>query len=259
MVTNVIHHANAMSVLRDLADVSVDLVYIDPPFGTGITQNSHDMSYEDSSMNYMDFLRPHIIAVHRVLKSSGTMYLHLDWRYVHQARLYFDGFFGKENFLNEVIWSYNYGGRGKDRWPRKHDNILVYAKNAGQHVFDWDAIPRIPYKAPEMQRVGRTQEEAEERIARGQVPTDVWEMSIVGTNSKERTGYPTQKPLKLLERIVLASSPPAGTVLDVFAGSGTTGAAAHKHGRQFILADVNPQAIEVMKARFKDVAIDWRM
>jgi site-specific DNA-methyltransferase (adenine-specific) len=246
-----------MSVLSQLAPESVDLVYIDPPFGTNVTQNAHGMSYDDSSSGYEDFLRSCICVVHRVLKSTGTMYLHLDWRYSHLARVHGDVCFGASNFLNEVIWSYNYGGRGKDRWPRKHDNILVYAKHAGSHVFNWNDIPRIPYKAPEMQRVGRSPEEAAERIERGQVPTDVWEMSIVGTASKERTGYPTQKPLKLLERIVLASSPPGGLVVDVFAGSGTTGAAALKHGRSFVLADVNPQAIAVMKERFKDAEVAW--
>ena len=184
--------------------------------------------------------------------------MHLDWRHVRLGQWTCDLVFGEGNFLNEVIWAYNFGGRGKDRWPCKHDNILVYAKHVGDHLFNWDAIPRVPYRAPDMQRVGRSPEEAEVRIAQGQVPTDVWDMSIIGTNSKERTGYPTQKPVKLVERVVLASSPPRGIVMDVFAGSGTTGEAAHKHGRNFVLADANPQAIDVMKKRFKDVEVEWR-
>jgi len=256
---NTIHQATALSVLKATPDNSVDLVYSDPPFGTGVVQSSHGMAYNDVTLEYGAFLSQHLVEFHRVLKPTGTLYLHLDWRHVHIARLDCDQIFGTDNFLNEIIWSYNFGGRGKTTWARKHDNILVYAKHAGQHVFNYDDIDRVPYKAPDMQRVGRTPEDAEARIARGQVPTDVWEMSIIGTNAKERTGYPTQKPLKLVERIITASSPPGGLVMDVFAGSGTTGEAAHKHGRSFVLADTNPQAIEVMQRRLKDVPTDWRL
>ncbi len=249
----------ALSVLERQPDESVDLVYCDPPFGTGDVQKSHGMSYEDACDNHQCFLRRHLEEIPRVLKPTGTLYLHLDWRSVHYAWDECNIVFGHKNFLGEVVWSYNYGGRGRDFFAKKHDTILAYAKNKGEHVFNYDAIDRIPYKAPEMQYVGRTREEAEKRIAMGQVPTDVWDMSIVGTNSKQRTGYPTQKPLKLLERIVVASSPPGGLVMDVFAGSGTTGEAAHKHGRSFILADNNQQAIEVMRKRFKDWEdITWK-
>ena len=255
---NVVWHAQALAVLEHQPDDSVDLVYVDPPFGTGQKQASHGMEYQDPKLEYGAWLCKHLFEMYRVLKDTGTLYLHLDWRHVHVARLDCNGIFGTRNFLNEVIWSYNFGGRGKDRWPRKHDNILVYAKNAGLHVFNWDAIPRVPYKAPELQYVGRPKEEAEERIKRGQVPTDVWDMSIVGTSSKERTGYPTQKPLALLERIVLASSPQDGLVLDCFAGSGTAGEAAHKHGRQFLLVDDNQQAVDVMKTRFEGMEVTWK-
>ena len=255
---NIVHQAPALQVLKATADETVDLVYTDPPFGTGDTQAAHGMAYGDPKESYAAFLLTHIREFHRVLKTTGSLYLHLDWRQVHRARFACERIFGVDNFLNEIIWSYNFGGRGRDRWARKHDNILVYAKQAGQHVFNYDDVDRVPYKAPGMQRVGRTPEDAEARIARGQVPTDVWEMSIVGTNSRERTGYPSQKPLKLVERIVVASSPPGGLIMDVFAGSGTTGEAAHKHGRSFVLADTNPQAIDVMKVRLKDVPIDWR-
>jgi site-specific DNA-methyltransferase (adenine-specific) len=168
-----------------------------------------------------------------------------------------DEVFGPASFLNEVIWTYDYGGRGKTCWPKKHDSILVYVKDLEDYVFNWDAIPRVPYKAPEMQRVGRSLEEAEKRVALGKVPTDVWDISIVGTNAKERNGYPTQKPVKLVERAVLASSPPGGLVVDVFAGSGTAGEAAHRHGRSFTLADVSPWSYEVMKERFKDIDVNW--
>lgn len=248
-------HADALDVLRTTPDASVDLVYVDPPFGTGSKQVGRSGAYDDPDDALIVRDPWYIHEFHRVLKSTGTMYLHLDWRSSHYARLECDRVFGSTNFLNEVVWAYNYGGRGKDRWPRKHDTILVYARNVGDHVFDWDAVDRVPYKAPGMQHVGRSPAEAEARIARGQVPTDVWtDIPIIGTSSRERTGYPTQKPVRLLERIVVASSPPGGTVLDVFAGSGTTGAACLKTGRDCVLVDKNPQALAVMKERFGDVA-----
>ncbi len=247
---NTVYHDQALNVLGSLKDETVDLVYVDPPFGTGKVQAAHGMSYADSSNGYVEFITSHVKEFNRVLKASGTMYLHLDWRYVHWARIACDVHFGSENFLNEVIWAYDFGGRGKDRWPRKHDTILVYAKEAGKHVFNWEEIERIPYMAPGLQK-------DPERAAAGKVPTDVWWMSIVGTQAHERTGYPTQKPVKLVERAVVASSPPGGFVLDVFAGSGTTGEAAHKNQRSFLLADTSPWAIEVMKERFKDIEITW--
>lgn len=247
---NTVFHQNALSILTSQQEASIDLVYVDPPFGTGLVQSSHGMSYEDPSKDYTQFLGMHLTQIHRVLKPTGSLYLHLDWRFVHQAKIECDAVFGVHNFLNELIWAYDYGGRGKDRFPRKHDNILVYTRDVKQHLFNWDDIDRIPYMAPGLQK-------DPVRAAAGKVPTDVWWMSIVGTASKERTGYPTQKPVKLIERAVLASSPPGGIVMDVFAGSGTTGEAAHKHGRSFILADVNPTAIEVMKERFKSIDVVW--
>jgi site-specific DNA-methyltransferase (adenine-specific) len=263
---NTIYKSDAIDVLNKIADDSVDLVYTDPPFGTQSTQELHrqkdgriisKIGYSDRFDDYLGFLEPHLRGLHRVLKQSGAMYLHLDYRWVHYAKVLSDQVFGSDNFLNEVIWSYNFGGRGKDRWPAKHDTILVYAKKRGDHVFNWDAIDRIPYAAPAMQRVGRTKEEADKRIALGQVPTDVWRMSIVGTQSKERTGYPNQKPMKLIERAITASSPVDGIILDPFAGSGTTGSAAINVGRRFILSDNNDAAIEVMKSRFSGVEVDW--
>jgi site-specific DNA-methyltransferase (adenine-specific) len=263
---NVVYHANALSVLARMEDDSVDLVYCDPPFGTGHKQAlvrrkagevMSFIEFDDPNTNYIEWLRKHVEGLHRVLKLTGTLYLHLDHHWVHRAKVMCDEVFGPECFLNEVIWAYDFGGRGKDRWPRKHDNILVYVKEAGKHVFNWDAIPRVPYKAPEMQRVGRSPEEAEERIALGKVPTDVWDIGIIGTNAKERNGYPTQKPRLLVERAVLASSPPGGHVIDVFAGSGTTGEAAYINGRSFTLADTSPWAIEVMQERFKGMPVEW--
>lgn len=258
MNTNQIHHCTAMKLLRSLDDQSIDMIYTDPPFGTGDVQSMarrlggkviSKIEYSDKQEDYLDFLKGHLVEMHRVLKETGTMYLHLDWRWVHYAKVMCDEIFGYENFLNEVIWSYNFGGRGKDRWPMKHDTILVYVKKMGKHIFNWNDVDRIPYAAPELQYVGRSKEEAEKRIAEGQVPTDVWSMSIVGTASKERVGYPNQKPIKLMRRAIVASSPAGGTILDPFAGSGSTGAAAMSCGRNFILADASQQAIDVIKKR----------
>lgn len=259
MQVNCVHHGKALDFLRSLPDGSVDMVYTDPPFGTGDTQKMarkkagkivSNIEYSDRFENYLNFLEPHLVQLHRVLKETGTMYLHLDWRWVHYAKVKCDEIFGYDNFLNEIVWSYNFGGRGKDRFPQKHDTILVYAKELGRHTFNWDDIDRIPYAAPELQYVGRTREEAEKRIAEGQVPTDVWSMSIVGTASKERIGYPNQKPIKLIRRAIVASSNPGDIVIDPFVGSGSTADAALSSGRRFIVNDLSDDAINTMKKRF---------
>ena len=259
MLLNSIHFTSAANLLDSLDNGSVDMIYTDPPFGTGDTQTMSrkkagtiisKIEYSDKFSNYMEFLEPHLWAMHRVLKDTGTMYLHMDWRWVHYAKVKCDEIFGYDNFLNEIVWSYNFGGRGKDRFPQKHDTILVYAKNVGKHIFNWDDIDRIPYAAPALQYAGRTKEEAEARIAAGQVPTDVWSMSIVGTASKERLGYPNQKPIKLMKRAIIASSQPGDVVLDPFAGSGATAAAALEANRKFITCDTNEESIALMKKRF---------
>jgi len=261
---NRVHKCSASDLLASLPDSSVDLIYTDPPFGTGDMQTMSrkkggnvvsKIEYSDKYRDYLAFLDPHVRDMHRVLKDTGTMYLHLDWRWVHYAKVKCDEVFGYDNFLNEVVWSYNFGGRGKDRWPQKHDTILVYAKRAGKHTFNWDSIDRIPYAAPELQYVGRTKEAAEKRISEGQVPTDVWSMSIVGTASKERLGYPNQKPLKLVRRCIVASSNPGDVVLDPFVGSGTTCEAALQAGRSFVGCDSNSAAVEVMKRRFENLPV----
>lgn len=261
MKTNVIYHADSLQILTNLPDTSIDLVYIDPPFGTQKTQKLEQkrngkiiskIEYCDTHEDYLAFLEPYLCQIRRVLNQHGTMYLHLDVHWSHYAKVVCDRVFGRENFLNDIVWSYNFGGRGKNRFPQKHDNILVYAREFGKHTFNWDKIDRIPYSAPEMQYVGRTKEDAEKRIAAGQVPTDVWSMSIVGTASRERTAYPTQKPVKLVKRCIVASSNEGDIVLDAFAGSGTTVAAAIESNRKFIACDVSQEAISVMKRRFID-------
>ena len=260
------HHGSALDLLRSLPSQSIDLIYTDPPFGTGNMQTMNrkkagntvsKIEYSDKYDNYIEFLEPHLIEMHRVLKDTGTMYLHMDWRWVHYAKVISDSIFGIENFLNEIVWSYNFGGRGKDRWPQKHDTILVYTKDQGKHTFNWNDIDRIPYAAPELQYMGRTKEEAEKRIAEGQVPTDVWSMSIVGTASKERIGYPNQKPIKLMKRAILASSNVGDVVLDPFGGSGSTAAAALEVNRKFIINDSSLDAIQTMRKRFTDLDVKF--
>jgi site-specific DNA-methyltransferase (adenine-specific) len=254
-------------VLARLPDGCVDLVYIDPPFGTGQVRRLgsirtgagarervgfggrrypfevvSDYRYRDdmSLEEYLEFLRQCLSEVHRVLRTTGSLYLHLDFHASHYARVLLDELFGPERFLNEVIWAYDYGGRPKDRWPRKHDNILWYSKSA-RWTFNMADIDRIPYMAPGL--VGP------DKASRGKLPTDTWWLTIVPTNSAERTGYPTQKPLKLLERIVRASSNPGELVADFFCGSGTTGVAAKGLGRRYLLVDDNPDAVRITNQR----------
>jgi site-specific DNA-methyltransferase (adenine-specific) len=262
-----VHLAENLEFLRTIRDASIDLIYIDPPFGTGQTRRLQsirtgignktrsgfggrtytfdvvsDRSYGDemSLEEYLEFLYVRLFEIHRVLRPSGSLYLHLDFHTVHYARLILDEVFGSERFLNEIIWAYDYGGRPRDKWPRKHDNILWYAKS-DRWTFNRDDIDRIPYMAPGL--VGK------EKAERGKLPTDTWWMTIVPTNSRERTGYPTQKPVKLLERIVRASSNPGDLVADFFCGSGTTGVAARRIGRRVLLVDDNPEAVRIARER----------
>ncbi len=254
--------------LQQMRDESVDLIYIDPPFNTGRVQSRKQLKtersetgdrtgfagkryasitlsergYTDRFSDFLAFLEPRLIEARRVLKSSGSLYFHIDYREVHYCKILLDEIFGRDKFLNEIIWAYDYGGRPKNRWPAKHDNILFYVKDTTRYHFDQNAVDRIPYMAPGL--VGP------EKAARGKVPTDTWWHTIVATNSKEKTGYPTQKPVGILSRIIQASSREGDLVLDFFAGSGTTGAACLALGRRFMLVDNNPQAIEVMKKRF---------
>jgi len=271
-----IYFGDNLEVLRSLKDESVDLIYIDPPFNTGKIQKRVQIrtilseqgdrtgfqgrryksivigskQFVDFFDDYLSFLEPRLIEAHRVLAPHGSLYLHLDYREVHYCKVLLDEIFGRECFLNEIIWAYDYGGRPKNRWPAKHDNILFYAKEPGKHIFNVEEIERIPHMAPGL--VGP------EKAALGKLPTDVWWHTIVPTNSREKTGYPTQKPLGILRRIIQASSRPGDLVLDFFAGSGTTGVAALELGRRFILVDNNPEAIQVMAKRFEGVDnIEW--
>lgn len=198
-------------------------------------------SYDDRFADYWAFLEPRLAEAHRLLRDEGTLYLHLDWREAHYAKVALDALFGRECFLNELIWAYDYGAKSKSRWPTKHDTILVYVKNPETYWFDSEAVDREPYMAPGLV--------TPEKAARGKLPTDVWWHTIVGTSAREKTGYPTQKPLGILRRIVAASSRPGDWVLDPFAGSGTTAAAARELGRRSISIDSSTEAVRVMSER----------
>ena len=197
--------------------------------------------FDDSFADYWDFLEPRLIEAWRLLDPTGTLYLHLDYREVHYAKVVLDALFGRRSFLNEIVWAYDYGAKSRRRWPAKHDTILVYVKDPVRYRFDSEGVDREPYMAPGLV--------TPEKRERGKLPTDVWWHTIVSPTGREKTGYATQKPLGVLRRIVQASSRPGDWVLDFFAGSGTTGAAARELGRRFVLVDENPQAIEVMRAR----------
>ena len=271
-----IYFADNLGILQSLPSESVSLIYIDPPFNTGKTQartqiktdksDSGDrigfagqryntvkigsQAYSDTFDDFLNFLEPRLTEARRILKPNGSLYFHIDYREVHYCKILLDQIFGRESFLNEIIWAYDYGARTKKKWPPKHDNILWYAKDPENYIFNVDEIERIPYMAPGL--VGP------EKAALGKLPTDTWWHTIVPTNGKEKTGYPTQKPLGIIRRIVAASSNLGDTVLDFFAGSGTTGMVCHELGRDFILVDSNPQAIETMKLRFDGLyEIEW--
>jgi site-specific DNA-methyltransferase (adenine-specific) len=261
-----------LEALATLPDAFASVVYVDPPFNTGKVQKRERIkttatadptsagdrggfggrrydvervassgSYEDSYEDFEAFLMPRIEASLRCLTKGGSLFVHLDYREVHYIKVAIDRLVGRDRFVNEIIWAYDYGGRPKNRWPAKHDTILWYAMDPDDYVFDFDAIDRIPYMAPEL--VGKAKAET------GKTPTDVWWHTIVPTNGKEKTGYPTQKPLGVLSRLLKVHSRAGDVVLDFFAGSGTTGDAAARNDRGFVLIDHNPEAAAVMAKR----------
>lgn len=271
---NRIVHGENLSVLRGLADGSAELIYIDPPFNTGkqqvrprlktVRDESGDRTgfggvryrterqegslggYADRFEDYLGFLRPRMEEARRVLTATGSLFLHVDPREVHYCKVMLDEVFGRACFQNEIIWAYDYGARATKRWPAKHDNLLWYTRDPERYTFELNETDRIPYMAPAL--VGPA------KAARGKTPTDVWWHTIVSPTGKEKTGYATQKPLGVLERIVRVHTRKGDRVLDFFAGSGTTGAAAAKHGRTFLLIDESAEAIAVMEKRLGLVA-----
>ncbi|MEY2441097.1 MAG: hypothetical protein QOJ46_523 [bacterium] len=230
-----------------LPDAKFDMAYLDPPFNTGIVRRRGDLGYADAYEDYAAFLTPRLRRTRELLAPYGTLYLHLDYREAHRAKLVLDELFGPECFLNELIWIYDYGGRPRRRWPAKHDTILVYVRDRERYHFDDDEVDREPYMAPGL--VGP------EKAARGKRPSDCWWHTIVPTNSREKTGYPTQKPEGIVRRMVAASSKPGGWCLDPFAGSGTLGAVCQGLGRRFVLIEHNADAIAVSRVRLQPRAL----
>lgn len=259
--------ADNADVLDRLPAGAFDMVYVDPPFNTGRRRERRTLrtvadeggdrtgfggrryrsevvgisAYDDAYDDYLEFLGPRLRAAQRLLADHGTLYVHLDPREAHYVKVFLDGVFGRECFLNELVWAYDYGGKARRRWPAKHDTILVYVKDPARYHFDDAEVERVPYMAPSL--VGA------EKAARGKRITDVWWHTVVPTNGAEKTGYATQKPVGIVRRMVVASSRPGGWCLDFFAGSGTLGAAATALGRRFVLVDSSPEAIAVANAR----------
>ncbi len=310
-MNNEIYFGDNLPILKKLQSESVDLIYIDPPFNTKKTQKRTTVktiqdkngdrigfkgqtyktielgtkAYEDSFESLVDFLYPRLLEAYRILAPHGSLYFHIDYREVHYCKIMLDEIFGRECFLNEIIWAYDYGGRARTKWPAKHDNILFYAKNPRQYIFNAEEIDKEPYMAPGLVGI--------EKAKKGKMPTDTWWAAFTGTDrpshpsdtwwmnyldnqrspkglndnwwqtivptgSKERVGYPTQKPRKLIDRIIKASSLRGNTVLDFFAGSGTVGESCLTLDRQFILIDNNNAALEVMAQRFAEIkSIKW--
>jgi site-specific DNA-methyltransferase (adenine-specific) len=256
-----------LELMAELDGGLFQLAYLDPPFNTGKRQRRRTLAtmadpggdragfqgrryttrvlgesaYEDEFDDYLAFLEPRLSEVRRLLAKTGTLYLHIDYREAHYVKVLLDRLFGRECFLNEIIWAYDYGARPRRRWPAKHDTILVYVKDPDRYWFDAEAVEREPYMAPGLVTA--------EKAARGKLPTDVWWHTIVSPTGKEKTGYPTQKPEGVLRRIVQASSRPGDWCLDCFAGSGTLGVVARALGRRYVLIDSNPEAIAVANRR----------
>jgi site-specific DNA-methyltransferase (adenine-specific) len=264
-----LHHGDNLAVMSALPAESFQLIYMDPPFNTGRRQERQQLTtvqsdsgsrmgfqgksydtvkgtlfgYDDEFENYWEFLEPRLVEAHRLLNDSGTLYLHLDYREAHYAKVALDSLFGRDSFLNEIIWAYDYGAKSTKRWPTKHDTILVYVKNPATYYFDSTAVDREPYMAPGLV--------TPEKVARGKLPTDVWWHTIVSPTGKEKTGYATQKPVGILRRIIQASSAEGDRILDPFAGSGTTGAAALELGRSCVLIDSSAESVALIEQRLE--------
>jgi site-specific DNA-methyltransferase (adenine-specific) len=256
-----------LELLPQFADASYRFIFIDPPFNTGRDQTRRTLetvsdedgkrkgfagrsyttkllaeaSYADSFDDFLSFIGPRLEEARRLLDEQGTLYFHIDYREAHYCKLLLDEIFGRECFLNEIIWAYDYGARARSRWPAKHDTILVYVKDPKRYHFNSEAVDREPYMAPGLVTA--------EKAARGKLPTDVWWHTIVPTNGHEKTGYPTQKPEGIVRRMVLASTNEGDSCLDFFAGSGTLGSVAAKLNRRYTLIDSSEEAIRVCTDR----------
>jgi len=274
-MADAVYLGDCLRVLPGLPDGTFQMVYVDPPFNTGTVQRrttlrtardpggdrvgfrgerhattvQSGLAYPDAREDYLGFLGPRLLEAWRVLARTGTLYVHLDYREVHHVKVMLDAELGRDHFLNEVIWAYDYGARARRRWPTKHDNILVYVKDPAAYWFDASEVDREPYMAPGLVTA--------EKAARGKLPTDVWWHTIVSPTGREKTGYPNQKPEGIVRRMMVASTRPGDQVLDCFAGSGTTGAVAQRLGRGFVLCDDNPDAVATMRRRLGE-AVEYR-
>ncbi len=269
-----LYHSDNLPILQSLPSAFVDLIYIDPPFNTGKKQKRTQVatvqssdgdrtgfqgkryktvqlgtkSYDDIFDNFEEFIKPRLEEAYRILKSNGSLFFHIDYREAHYCKIWLDEIFGRDCFQNEIIWAYDYGARSKKKWSCKHDSIFWYSKHPTNYTFNYDAIDRIPYMAPKLVGVAKA--------SKGKTPTDVWWHTIVSPNGKEKTGYPTQKPRGIIDRIIKVHSNEGETVCDFFAGSGTIGESAYMLDRSALLVDKNPQAIDVMLNRFKNKNIE---
>ena len=262
-----VYLGDCLEVMGRLEAGAYRLIYIDPPFNTGRKQSRKrlktarddggdrvgfkgrryrtecisESSFEDSFDDFIAFIAPRLERARELLTADGSLFFHIDYREAHYCKIELDRIFGRDSFINEIIWAYDYGARSKRRWSAKHDAIFWYAKNPADYVYRYEDIDRIPYMAPGLA--------GPEKAAKGKTPTDVWWQTIVSPNGREKNGYPTQKPLKILERIVKVHSHPGDKVLDFFAGSGTTGEAALKNNRRPTLIDSNPKAVKIIMER----------
>jgi site-specific DNA-methyltransferase (adenine-specific) len=270
-----IHFGDNLPLLEAMPSSCANLVYIDPPFNTGRIQKRSrfravrddqgdrngfrgqryrtapvdSSSYTDVFDDYLAFLEPRLVEARRILTPNGSLFFHIDYREAHYCKVMLDRIFGRESFINEIVWAYDYGARSRRKWPAKHDTIFWYARTPADYVFNFGEMDRIPYMAPGL--AGR------EKAARGKTPTDVWWHTIVSPSGPEKTGYPTQKPRGIIDRILRVHTCPGDTVCDFFAGSGTLGESAIEFGRDCILVDNNPEALRVMEKRFQNVQVHW--
>ena len=234
-VTCEVIEGDCLEVMRTMPDASFDLVYLDPPYCTGKVQRGSEAEFDDRWENiesYLEFMSSRIREIHRLLKLSGSILLHCDWRTSHHLRLELDRVFGPERFVNQVIWQYGLGGSSPRGFARKHDDILFYARDRNW----WFEPPRVPATSNRM--AGKTKK-----------ATDVLDIPAINNMAHERTGWPTQKPLALLELLVKACCPPEGRVLDPFCGSGTTLRAALNTGRIPVGIDRHPDAVRLTRDR----------
>ena len=238
-----------MAVLEQLPSNEIDLIYIDVLFGTGNTFKDYADPIFNSISDIRDFYYPRYTEMKRVLKSTGLIYVHCDYRISHYTKLLLDEVFGASQFRNEIIWYYNSSPRKKKDFGKRHDTIFRYSKTNYYYFNDQSQYIRQEYS----KTAPRGYEKEKYYSPLGKVRDDVWNIPILGQNDKsERIGYSTQKPLVLLFPIIDSSCPPGGLVADFFCGSGTTLVAASILDRKYLGCDINPDAISIAEKRLTD-------